>query len=416
MGALWTMVSWLTDMQSHCISMNTRYSSSMVPRRIAPLVKRRAREYPVITLTGPRQSGKTTLCQGLFPRKPYRSLESADHRRFAMEDPRGFVAQIRDGAILDEIQRVPELVSYLQEEVDRDPRPGRFILTESQNLAVREAVAQSLAGRTAMLTLLPLSLDERTAFSSAPEELWESILAGGYPRIFDRGLDPGAWLGDYTATYVERDVRHLLRVTDLHSFQAFLTLVAGRTGQEVNATSLAGDAGVSVNTIRAWLSVLEASYLVLLLPAWHPNTRKQVVRAAKLHMLDSGLACHLLGIHTKEQLHAHPLRGAIFESWMVSEVAKARLHAGLSPRMFHYRESRGPEVDLLVQGETSWIVAEAKSGSTVDSSFFAGMNSFSTRLPKGSSIVRRLIYGGSERQQRQGVAVTPWAEIQNSRW
>jgi uncharacterized protein len=388
----------------------------VVPRRIAPLVKKRAREYPVITLTGPRQSGKTTLCQGLFPRMAYRSLESADHRRFAMEDPRGFLAQIREGAILDEIQRVPELVSYLQEEVDRDPRPGRFILTGSQNLAVREAVAQSLAGRTAMLTLLPLSLDERAAFSGAPEELWEGILAGGYPRIFDRGLAPGVWLGDYTATYVERDVRHLLRVTDLHAFQAFLTLVAGRAGQELNATALAGDAGVSVNTIRAWLSVLEASYLVLLLPAWHPNTRKQVVRAAKLHMLDSGLTCHLLGIRTKEQLHAHPLRGAIFESWMVSEVAKARLHAGLSPRLFHYRESRGPEVDLLVQGETTWIVAEAKSGSTVDSSFFVGMESFSTRLPKASTIIRRLVYGGSERQQRQGVAVTPWAEIQNSRW
>lgn len=396
--------------------MNTDYSPAMVPRRIAPLVKQRAREYPVITLTGPRQSGKTTLCQGLFPRMPYRTLESADHRRFAMEDPRGFLAEIRDGAILDEIQRVPELVSYLQEEVDRDPRPGRFILTGSQNLAVREAVAQSLAGRTAMLTLLPLSLDERAAFSGAPEGLWEGILAGGYPRIFDRNLDPGVWLGDYTATYVERDVRHLVRVTDLHAFQAFLTLVAGRTGQEVNATSLAGDAGVAVNTIRAWLSVLEASYLILLLPAWHANTRKQVVRAAKLHVLDSGLACHLLGIRTQEQLHSHPLRGAIFESWMVSEVAKSRLHAGMPPRMFHYRESRGPEVDLLVQGETGWILAEAKSGSTVDASFFAGMERLSTRLPKCTSIVRRLVYAGSERQQRQGVAVTPWAEIQNRRW
>jgi hypothetical protein len=215
---------------------------------------------------------------------------------------------------------------------------------------------------------------------------------------------------------VERDVRHLLRVTDLHAFQAFLTLVAGRTGQEVNATSLAGDAGVSVNTIRAWLSVLEASYLILLLPAWHPNIRKQVVRAAKLHMLDSGLTCHLLGIRTQDQLHSHPLRGAIFESWMVSEVAKARVHAGLSPRMFHYRESRGPEVDLLVQGEKGWIVAEAKSGTTVDGSFFAGMESLSTRLPKSSSIVRRLVYAGSERQQREGVAVTPWAEIQDIRW
>jgi hypothetical protein len=267
-----------------------------------------------------------------------------------------------------------------------------------------------------MLTLLPLSLDERAAFPGALAGLWDGFLAGGYPRIFDQGLDPGAWLGDYAATYVERDVRQLLRVTDLHTFQGFLTLVAGRTGQEVNASSLAGDAGVSVNTVRAWLSVLEASYLIVLLPAWHPNTRKQVVKAPKLHMLDSGLACHLLGIRTSEQLVSHPLRGAIFESWMVSEVAKARLHAGQPLRMFHYREARGPEVDLLVQNERGWIVAEAKSGSTVDASFFAGMETFTSRLPKTAPVVRRLVYGGSESQKRQGVAVIPWAKIQNERW
>lgn len=388
----------------------------MVPRRLTRLLRERARKYPVLTLTGPRQSGKTTLCRELFPRLPYRSLESVDHRRFAVEDPRGFLASIRDGAILDEIQRAPDLVSYLQEEVDRDARPGRFVLTGSQNLAVREAVSQSLAGRTAMLTLLPLSLDERAAFPKAPTGLWGGLLAGGYPRIFDRGLDPGVWLADYAATYVERDVRQLLRVTDLHTFQAFLTLVAGRTGQEVNASSLAGDAGVSVNTIRAWLSVLEASYLIVLLPAWHANTRKQVVKAPKLHMLDSGLVCQLLGIRTAEQLVSHPLRGAIFESWIVSEVAKARLHAGQPLQMFHYREARGPEVDLLVQSERGWIAVEAKSGSTVDASFFAGMASFATRMPKSSSIVRRLIYGGSDSQQRQGVDVIPWAKIQSERW
>jgi uncharacterized protein len=388
----------------------------MVPRRLSALVEDRARKYPVVTLTGPRQSGKTTLCRGLFPKLPYRSLESIDNRRFAMEDPRGFLASIRDGAILDEIQRAPELVSYLQEEVDRDPSPGRFVLTGSQNFALRETVSQSLAGRTAMLTLLPLSLDERAAFSNAPTQLWHGLLAGSYPRIFDQDIESGIWLSDYVATYVERDVRQLLNVTDLHAYQAFMTLVAGRTGQELNASALAGDVGVSVNTIRAWLSVLEASYLILLLPAWHTNTRKQVVRSPKIHLLDSGLACNLLGIRSVEQLVSHPLRGAIFESWMVSEVAKSRLHAGRPLRMFHYREARGPEVDLLIQQESNWLLAEAKSGSTVDSSFFAGMENFTVRLPEGSAIVRRLIYGGSDSQQRGGVAVTPWSRIQDETW
>ena len=388
----------------------------MHARRLAPVLLDRAARYPVVTLTGPRQSGKTTLCKHLFPELVYRSLESMDHRAFAQEDPRGFLKALPDGAILDEIQRVPDLVSYLQEEVDRDARPGRFILTGSENLAVSAAVTQSLAGRTAMLTLLPLSQDERAAFPGAPVDLWSSLLAGGYPRIFDQGLEPGVWLADYAATYVERDVRQLLRVTDLRAFSAFLTLAAGRTGQELNASSLSGDAGVSVNTVRAWLSVLEASYLITLLPAWHPNTRKQAVKAPKLHFLDSGLTCHLLGIRTPEQLATHPLRGAVFESWMVSEVAKAQAHAGLSPRLLHYRESRGPEVDLLAQSGNGWIFAEAKSGATVDASFFRPMEDLSSRFPEGTVIEKRLIYGGEATHTQQGVAVTGWARIQDRSW
>jgi predicted AAA+ superfamily ATPase len=388
----------------------------MHSRRLAPILLARAAQYPVVTLTGPRQSGKTTLCKHLFPDLPYRSLESMDHRAFAQEDPRGFLKALPDGAILDEIQRVPDLVSYLQEEVDRDARPGRFILTGSENLAVSATVTQSLAGRTAMLTLLPLSQDERAAFPGAPGDLWSGLLAGGYPRIFDRGLEPGVWLADYAATYVERDVQQLLRVADLRAFSTFLTLAAGRTGQELNASALSGDAGVSVNTIRAWLSVLEASYLITLLPAWHPNTRKQTVKAPKLHFLDSGLACHLLGIRTPEQLAAHPLRGAIFESWVVSEAAKAQAHAGLSPRLFHYRESRGPEVDLLAQSGNGWIFAEAKSGSTVDATFLRPMTDLEARFPPGTPVEKRLVYGGEASHMRQGVAVTGWARIQDRAW
>ncbi len=388
----------------------------MHPRRLSSQLLDRASRYPVVTLTGPRQSGKTTLCQALFPHLPYRSMESMDHRRFAQEDPRGFLKELPDGAVLDEIQRVPDLVSYLQGEVDRDPRPGRFILTGSENLSVSATVSQSLAGRTALLTLLPLSLDERRTFPDAPEDLWACLLAGGYPSIPDRGIPSDVWLGDYTRTYVERDVRQLLQVSNLRTFATFLALVAGRTGQELNASSLSGDVGVSVNTIRAWLSVLEASYLIALLPAWHPNHRKQHIKSPKLHVLDSGLACHLLGIQTAQQLASHPLRGAIFESWVVSEVMKARLHAGLAARMFHYREAKGPEVDLLVQSEATWLLAEAKSGATVDSSFLRPMEALASQFPEAFSVERRLVYGGSETYQRQGTAVTGWAGIQDVSW
>jgi hypothetical protein len=343
-------------------------------------------------------------------------LESRDHRAFAQEDPRGFLRELPNGAVLDEIQRVPDLVSFLQEEVDRDPRCGRFILTGSENLAVSASVSQSLAGRTALLTLLPLSLDERQAFPGGPEELWPTVWTGGYPRIFDRQIPPQVWLEDYARTYVERDVRQLLQVENLRTFETFLTLIAGRTGQELNASSLSGDVGVSVNTIRAWLSVLEASYLITLLPAWHPNSRKQAVKAPKLHFLDSGLACHLLGIRSPEQLATHPLRGAIFESWMVSEILKSRLHRGLPARMHHYREARGPEVDLLVDSEEGWILAEAKSGSTVDASFFRHMDLLAGRLPEERPIQKRLIHGGGESYLRQAVAVIGWSRIQGQPW
>lgn len=388
----------------------------MHPRQLSTPLLDRASRYPVVTLTGPRQSGKTTLCKAMFPHLPYRSLESLDHRQFALEDPRGFLKQLPEGGILDEIQRAPELVSYLQEEVDRDPRPGRFILTGSENLAVSATVSQSLAGRSAMLTLLPLSWDERQAFPNAPTDLWSCVLSGGYPRIPDQGMSPWVWLGDYARTYVERDVRQLLQVSNLRTFTTFLALVAGRTGQELNASSLSGDVGVAVNTIRAWLSVLEASYLITLLPAWHPNHRKQHIKSPKLHVLDTGLACYLLGIQTPQQLATHPLRGALFESWVVSEIMKARLHRGLPARMFHLRESRGPEVDCLVQAEAGWILVEAKSGTTLDSSFFHPMEALAAQFQEGTLVERRLVYGGAESHQRQGVQVLGWSGLHARGW
>lgn len=386
-----------------------------LPRDLAATVAEVARYYPVVAITGPRQSGKTTLCRASFPEKPYVSLEALDDRLFATEDPRGFLRQYPQGAILDEVQRTPQLMSYLQGEVDNDPRPGRFVITGSQQLDLHAQMSQSLAGRVGVLHLLPLAWNELQRFSNYPSDLWSTVWQGGYPRIAAVGIPPDRWLRDYIATYVERDVRQLLQVTDLLAFTAFMRLCAGRTAQELNLSSLGGDAGVSHNTARAWLSVLESSYLVHRLPARHDNSRKQVVRSPKLHFVDSGLACALLGIQSPQQLVSHPLRGALFETWVTSEALKARLHRGLPGQLSHYRESQGLEVDLVVDGASGPLAVEVKSGETLASDWFKGLLAFAQRPANGPAVLR-LVYGGEQRQLRQGVEVVPWHQVAEVGW
>jgi uncharacterized protein len=388
----------------------------MIERTLSRALLDRTTRYPILTLTGPRQSGKTTLCRMLFPDKPYLNLEALDTREFATSDPRGFLAQVPDGAILDEIQRTPELLSYLQEAVDRDARNGRFILTGSENLSIKAAVSQSLAGRTGILHLLPLAHDEVSAFPDAPADLWSTVWHGGFPRVFDQHIPPPIWFADYLATYVERDVRRLLNIGDLRSFTAFMQLAAGRTGQELNLSALASDVGMAVNTIKQWVSVLETSYLVALVPAWHANVRKQAVKAPKLHFLDTGLACHLLGIRDPGQLALHPLRGAIFESWVASEIVKSRLNQGLAPECRHYREARGPKVDLMVKGAETWRLVEAKSAQTVNAEFFQPMRRLAAEIGKGGATELRLVYGGEAPATRTDVAIVPWRRIQAVAW
>lgn len=391
----------------------------MIIRNLSKKLEELANYYPVVTVTGPRQSGKSTLCKAVFPSKAYISLEPLDTRAHAIEDPRGFLAEHRDGAIIDEVQNAPGLASYLQADVDADPRPGRFILTGSHNLAVSEAVSQSLAGRTGVLHLLPPALDELRRFDNHPDGLLETLCAGAYPRIYDRGIPAHRWLADYVTTYVQRDVRQVLNVTDLAAFTTFFRLCAGRSAQEINLAALGADAGVTHNTARAWLSVLEASFLCVRVPAWHRNFRKQTVRAAKLHFLDSGLLCHLLGIVEPEQLRHHPLRGAIFESWVFSEIFKARAHAGCDPRMFHFRETRGAEVDVVVDGARRTVLVEAKAGATVAADFFLGLRALAERLRalgEQQQIESRILYGGEEPQARTDVAVIPWHRIADEAW
>ena len=391
----------------------------MIPRTLAPQLEALARRMPAVAVTGPRQSGKTTLCRATFPHMEYVSLESLDVRDFALSDPRGFLARYRSGAVLDEVQRTPSLFSYLQEELDREPTPGRFILTGSQHFGLTEAIMQSLAGRIGLLHLLPLSLEEVRRFDKPPRELWATLWIGGYPRIHDRELNAGVWLADYVATYVQRDVRQVLNVTDLDAFTSFLRLVAGRTGQELNLSTLGSDAGVSHNTARAWLSVLEASFVVFRVPNWHRNLRKRAVKAPKLHVVDSGLACNLLGIRTPGQLELHPLRGALFESWVASEVLKARFHRGRPADLFHLREDRGIELDLVAEAGGQVYGLEVKSGATLAPDFFRSPALFADRISKALPHIRpvpRLVYGGDRRETRTGVEVVPWGEVQNLEW
>ncbi len=380
----------------------------MIERDLAAVAQLAATQYPLVTITGPRQSGKTTLCRQVFRDHTYVTLEPLDVRRYAIEDPRGFLREHAGGAIFDEIQNAPDLASYLQQDVDDDPTPGRFILTGSQHFGISAAISQSLAGRTAVLHLLPPSLDELRRFSSSPDGLIETLFTGAYPRIHDRRLAPNRWLMDYVTTYVQRDVRQLGGVGDLTAFTTFLRMSAGRTSAEINLQQLGADVGVSNHTARAWLSVLEASFIAMRLPPWFTNVLKRLVKRSRLHFLDSGLACALLGIRSANELRHHPLRGAIFESWAVSEVYKSWVHAGRSPRLYHLRQTRGREVDLVIDDGLTKRLVEMKSGETVVSDWLATVRALASQI---SDATAHLVYGGAVGQMRSDVEVVPWREI-----
>ena len=391
--------------------------SIMIKRDLSDRLLKAAHSWPSITLTGPRQSGKTTLCRTLFPQHPYVTLEALDVRIFATEDPRAFLAQFPEGAILDEIQRAPNLLSYLQGIIDEDPAPGRWVLTGSQNLALLESVSQSLAGRTAVHNLLPLSRGEATRFPSHPLTIDESLFTGSYPRIFDENLDPAEWLRSYATTYIERDVRLISNVNDLPAFQRFIALCAGRTAQLLNYSSLAADCGISQPTAKAWLGLLEAGFLVFRLPAHRANIRKRLVKMPKLHFYDTGLVCWLLGIRTSGHLRSHPLRGPIFETWLVSEIAKQLMHQGDFRGLGFYRDKNGVEADLVVGQPPDLALIEAKSAATAPTGVFAGISRVRNHL--GSSARHCpgiVVYGGGDPQRRGIDSLIPWHELHKVDW
>jgi hypothetical protein len=392
----------------------------MITRALTPELLAALAEYPVVTVLGPRQSGKTTLARMTLPSLPYRSLEDPDVRAAAEADPRGFLAGLPEGGILDEVQRLPSLLSYLQGVVDEAALAGtrvRFILTGSHQPLLHEAISQSLAGRTAMLNLWPFSLPELRRYGGAAPQPFELVVRGFYPRVHQESLEPRRFFNAYLQTYVERDVRALIQLRDLSVFQKFLTLLAGRVGQLVNATALANDVGVSAQTIRNWLSVLKASYIVFELQPYAANVRKRVVKSPKLYFTDVGLAAFLLGIHTPEQAARDPLRGALYENLVITEVLKGAGNRGLRPDLYFYRDSHGNEVDLLIRESGTLTPVEIKSAATFSPDFTKGI----ARL--GAAGVERLapgvvLYNGDRAYDVHGVrAFNPlrvddlWAEI-----
>ena len=331
-----------------------------------------SKKFQVITLTGPRQSGKTTLVRAAFPDLPYISLEEPDIRQIALTDPRGFLANYPTGAILDEVQHTPELFSYIQSLVDGD-RKIQFILTGSSNFLLMEKISQTLAGRTAVLHLLPFSIAELKPNVPAFDRYENLIYRGQYPRIYDRDIAPSDFYPSYIQTYVEKDVRLMKNIGDINTFIRFVQLCAGRTGQLVNYAGLANDAGISPNTAKAWLSVLESSYIVYQLAPYHRNFNKRIVKSSKLYFYDTGVACSLLGIRDEDQVALHYLKGALFENLIINEFIKASVHRGEQHQAYFWRDSQGKEIDcLLVDGEKA-LPIEIKAGKTMDNSYFSNL-------------------------------------------
>jgi len=386
----------------------------MFARQLAATLARLSRSFPIIAITGPRQSGKTTLARAVFADKSYVSLENPAELAFAREDPRGFLARFRDGAIFDEAQRWPDLFSWLQGMVDEDRRPGRFVLTGSQQFGLLAGISQSLAGRVGMTQLLPLSLSELMGSARFSPHLDRLLLNGGYPALHAQDVSVQDWFPSYVATYVERDVRQVMNVQDLSTFQRFLRLCAARSGQLLNLAALAGEAGISQGSARAWLSVLESSYLVHRLPPYHRNFGKRLVKTPKLYFLDVGLACWLLGIASTDLLALHPLRGALFETWVVGEFIKARFNAGQAANLYFWRDNNGLESDLLFESGDKLQPVEIKSGQTVTPDYIrAGQKA--GRIAGAEALTPWLIHGGDDDYERSGVQVKSWLSLADRR-
>ena len=386
----------------------------MIARQAAPRVLRLLQGFPVVTVTGPRQSGKTTLVRALLPDRPYVTLEASAQREFARRQPADFLRQFPQGAIIDEAQNAPELFSEIQVVVDASGQMGQFVLTGSQNLSLLARVTQSLAGRTALVELLPLSITELRAAGLLEDTYAAHLVKGFFPPVYARPLEPHEWLQSYLVTYAERDARQLSAIQDLGAFQRFLKLTAARSGQLLNMQSLGNDAGIADKTVKHWLSILETCYLIHYVRPHIAKFGKRLVKMPKLYMTDVGVAAALLGIQSAEQMQVHPLRGALFETLVVNEFLKTRCNLGLREPLYFWRDNIGTEVDVIMERGREIAAVEIKSGSSVASDAFGNLKKwqkYATDRGSFTAIYPGLVYGGETRFTREGVDVMPWAGL-----
>jgi predicted AAA+ superfamily ATPase len=401
--------------QKFFIELSGEYPIMFIKRMLEKKLVEVAKSFPAVALLGPRQSGKTTLCRDAFKNHRYVNLEELDVRQYAVDDPRGFLdtyttQSTQRGLILDEIQNAPHLLSYLQVRIDQEQRAGFYVLTGSHNMLLNQHLSQTLAGRISIQTLLPLSISELKKAGCLPQDLFELLYKGCYPSLYAKPHSPEDWYQSYIQTYLERDVRLVRNITDLGLFQKFIKLCAGRIGQLLDLTSLSNDCGIAVNTVKAWLSLLEASYILFLLPPYHRNFSKRLVKSPKLYFYDSGLACHLLQIDSPEALAQHYLRGGLFETLILSDLLKQRLNAGKRQNLFFWRDKSGLEIDCLLEEMNTLTPIEIKSAQTPHPDFFASLQKFCVLadLEPSSSYV---VYGGKEHQKRAQGELLGWQDL-----
>ena len=380
----------------------------MITRFIEKKLSEMATKFPVIVVTGPRQSGKTTLCKKLFKSYAYVTLENPDFREYAESDPRGFIEEYSDRVIIDEIQNVPSLFSYIQGVVDERDKTGQYILTGSQNFLLLEKISQTLAGRAYIYHLLPFSYPEISTDNKV--SLLSNMYKGGYPRIYDKGIDPKDFFPSYIQTYIERDVRSIINIKDISLFSSFLRICAGRIGQLFNSSNIANELGVDYKTVQSWLSLLEASFVVFRLQPWHNNFNKRIIKSPKLYFYDTGLACYLLGLKKQGDIKIHFAKGALFENYVITEHLKNSWNRGDAVSNYFWRDSSGNEIDLINEIGDKIKIVEIKSGKTVKQDFFKGLTYFE-KIATNYQIEKFIIYGGEESRKQFNTRVLPWNEI-----